>query len=73
MGAELTAEHRQRLNEASAELAAAQKDLDRVLSELKADTPRAQKAIISDVLKDAFAKLVAARAKLEQVVGDSSR
>lgn len=69
---DLNPEHRRRINEAAEDVQAAQRDVDLALKELASDSPRAQKTIISTVLRGALDKLTAARAKLEQVIAGTS-
>jgi hypothetical protein len=59
-----SAEQRKHLSEASEDLAIAQREVERAMLELTADTPRAQKTIVTDSLRIAFEKVSAARAKL---------
>jgi hypothetical protein len=70
MADDLVSEQRRRIDEAVELVAAAQREVDRAVSDLSGDTPRAQKTIIGKVLRDALDKLSLAREKLEQARAD---
>lgn len=67
MADELFLEQQRRIDEAVELVAAAQREVDRAIGDLTSDTPRAEKTIIGQVLRDALDKLSKARHKLEQV------
>jgi hypothetical protein len=68
--ATISPEHRKRITEATEALTIAQREVERAMLELTSDRPRAQKTIISDVLKIAFEKVAEARGKLESLTAD---
>ena len=67
MADESVLEQQRRIDEALGLVAAAQREVDRVLGDLANDTPRAQKTMVGQVLREALDKLSLAREKLEQV------
>ena len=73
MPSELSAEQRQRVTSATEDVALAQREVERALGELTANSPRAQKIIITEVLQAAFDRLTAARQKLEALVRDQAK
>lgn len=67
MADELILEQQRRIDQAVELVAAAQREVDRVIGDLASDTPRAQKTMIGEVLRDALEKLSRARETLAQV------
>ena len=63
-------EQRKRIAEATEDLAIAQREVERAMTEITSDRPRAQKTIIGDALRVAFEKVAAARAKLAALDDD---
>jgi hypothetical protein len=68
MASDISPEHRARITSATEDLTIAQREVEKAMRELTQDTPRAQKIIITEVLKVAFEKLAEARSKLEVIV-----
>lgn len=66
MADELVLEQKRRIDEAVTLVAAAQQEVDQAIAALSSDTPRAEKTIIGQVLRDALDKLSRARKALEQ-------
>lgn len=66
--ADIDPEKQRRIEEATAALAVAQSEVEIALREVTSGSARANKTIISDVLKIAFEKLTEARSKLESVI-----
>lgn len=64
---DISPEHQKRITEATEDLAVAQTEVERALREVTTGS-RADKTIISEVLKIAFERLTAARSKLEGVL-----
>ncbi len=58
--------------EATTDLDQALREVDRALRELTADSPRAEKTIITDVLRVAFERVASARARLALAVSNDT-
>lgn len=61
---------KQRILEAKADVELALREVERVLQDLTADTPRAEKTIITDALRVAFDRLAHARMHLASLVDE---
>lgn len=65
-------DYKRRVSEANTDLDQALREVERALRELTADSPRAEKTIITEVLRVAFEKVASARARLALVVSDGA-
>jgi hypothetical protein len=62
-----------RIAAATADLGIAQREVERVMTALTADVPRAQKTIITEALRLAFEKLAGARATLTELTDEAEK